>query len=235
LSTIHRIANITAVLGLLLLAYACAPKLSDADIQRIGAEVQKQMQGGRGGGSSGDEDAPLTMLGGSLSITLWGTTEGFKLDPANVNRFLHPEGNNREVKRVEYWKGDNAVHTFPRTSGEAWKIVVNYVKGTNNRPVTFITDTNGRNLEFSSHADAKLITFRRVGSYLMEHPRKGADIDTIDIESGTNRTTNVAGCTAVGSGSTAKLQCPCGIGTDKGDCGIVIHYCSSTASSGACM
>ncbi len=226
LLTPRRVLSFATILALVLFVQACSRNLSDSDVEKIKAMVQKP----RIGGSSGDEDAPLTMAGGSLSLTLWGTNDGWILD--SENKFYHPDRDTRSAMQVEYWTADNAPYFF-KHNAEPWSIIVNYARNAVNRPVNFNTDADGHNLSVSSDTKAKLFTFRRVGNYLLEHPRKGANITFIDFTSGTDRATAAPGCSLIPNpnGGTI-MHCPCGGG---GDCGIVIHYCRSTASSAACL
>jgi hypothetical protein len=233
--SMRRISLLAAVGTLFLLTQACQSKLSQTDLNEIEKLIQKHSSK-KTGGSGGDEDAPLTMAGGSLSITLWGVNEGWLMD-SPTSKFFHPDLTIRTARQVEYWNDSNAPHFFHKDGATEWQIVVDYEKGGNNRPVTFETSGGGKNLVVYSDAAARLFNFRRVGPYLLEHPRKQANITKINILSGTVRDAAAAAasnCALVGSGATARLECPC---ASQGDCGIVIHYCTGSggpSSSAPC-
>src|SRR5262245_22051418 len=130
----RRISYIVAIVALALLAEACNKGLSDADIQKIGDAVAKQLatksgppkKAGKVGGSTGDDDAPITMSGGSLTITLWGNhlDDGFLID-SETAKFSHPDLTTRIARQVEYWSGNQAP-AFLKKNTEPWSINVNY-------------------------------------------------------------------------------------------------------------
>src|SRR5262249_40974507 len=107
--------------------------------------------------------------------------------------------------------------------------------GTPDRPVTFTTNAAGQQLALLSDGKLKLFAFKRYGPSLMEHPKnKNYKIESIQILTGTPHTAAVNGCDAPTTGPNANtLVCTCG--NNDSECGILIHYCSSTASSTGCM
>jgi len=137
----------------------------------------------------------------------------------------------RAAKSVDYWTGDNDPVNFTHNS-EPWKIVVHYKRGggTQERPISFTTDVAGQNLSILSDDKLRLFAFRRYSQSLMEHPKK-YNIDSIEFVTGTDRVA-AHGCSVRTVGTISTLVCPC---ASNSDCGILIHYCASTASGPGCM
>jgi hypothetical protein len=135
---------------------------------------------------------------------------------------------------VQFWSSDNNPVTLAN-NGEAWKIVIHYMKGSREIPVTFTTAPASlggnvmENLSVSSDDKFNLFTFRRLGDSLLEHSKKGYNITSISFETGTNRnpTTPIAGCSPKPTTNPTELNCTCGSG---GDCGLVLHVCKVAPS-----
>ena len=199
---------ITAAICAFAVSLACSSKLSKDDIEKIRGVVQDEQEKSRRP-RAGDDDAPVTMLGGSLSIGL-AADSFWKPVSGTQNQWNHSD-TVRVVKRVDFWDQDKDPTPYYRKTDNSapWEIVVDY-KGGKDRPVTFASDNTGSKLNIQSDGKMGLYAFRRYSEFLMEHPRE-AKIKEIVLKSGAE-------------GSPVPLTCT------KGDCGLLIHYCIDDAN-----
>lgn len=212
-----------AALGsLMILTQACNRNLSDGDLKKIQDMVQAR--GGVGGGS-GEEDTPVTMSGGSMSIQLWPDTAeipqySWKHDKSSL--LSHSKSTGRYVKSVDVWvEGNDYSRIFHNT--DAWRIFVEFKNG-KDRGVTFTTtpSAEGLSLTTDGHDGGKfsLYSFLQVGPTVLQHPRKASELGKIVFETGAGSSNLTTGCRQ----NSGKVECDCT--GKKGDCTMVIHYCS---------